>query len=435
MKKISLAELGITNDGISKEVHKVVRVLQENGYAAFLVGGAVRDMLLGYAPKDFDVATAARPEEIKKLFRRAWIIGKRFRMVHVRERNQLIEVATFRQAPQRSGAAERTLLTTDNVFGTVEEDAYRRDITMNSLLLDPLEKYVYDYTGGLKDIERRCMRIIGKADVRYHEDPVRMIRILRLAAKLDCSIDEASLCPIRKHAHLLEQIVHTRLLEETIKVFFSKASCKCMNMFIEHGVIEYLFPHLCNYDEEQTAFWQFALNYTDRLNRANERVSLSYVISALFWPQVAKQWKEHTTGGGKPSMELMHELFTGSGIEENPILSRVIRSKVWEVFSYQVRFQRLMKKRRASSLNISYGARKALNFLRLRNEVDEINDEMPNWWEEFFYADNKDDKRSFERQTTSTPRRKRKAKSAPSENDKSSEHSDNASPAQDTSSD
>lgn len=404
MEKVAIAELGIDTSGISKAVISVVKELQDKGFTAYLVGGAVRDLLLGYAPKDFDVATNARPEQIKRIFRRAWIIGKRFRIVHVRIKNQLIEVTTFRKKPKPSKSNRQGMIQHDNVFGSIQEDAYRRDITMNALFLDPTAKCVIDYTGGLADIKKRQLRIIGKPALRYQEDPVRMIRILRLAGKLDCSIDKASLAPIAKQAHLLEQIVQARLLEEIIKVIFSKAACECFELLNQHGITKYLFPHMRYLTtEEQNNFWQTALSNTDRLNRANKRVSLSYVVSALFWPVIAQKWQEHIRHG-RPNMDTMYELFIQSGIEDNPILSRIIRSKVLEIFEYQVRFENYYNRRKALSIHTGYSLDKALNFLRLRNETDEIPEEIPLWWEEFVAADKQT------RQTLVPPKRKRRSK-------------------------
>lgn len=388
MTRMCAKELGINFNGISPAAMQVTQTLQDKGYhQTYLVGGAVRDLLLGHSPKDFDVATSATPEEVRKAFRRAWIIGKRFRLVHVRIKNQVIEVSTFRKTPKASSHKENGLLTEDNTYGNVQEDAYRRDITMNSLMLDPLKKYVYDYTGGLTDLRARRLRIIGTPGVRYREDPVRMLRILRLAAKLNCSIDEKSLAPIKDLASLLSDIVPSRLWEEVIKVVFSPATGKSFQLFQEHAILAHLFPHLSNFQPEQMDFWKTALNNADQISSSGKRVSLTYVVSALFWPAIANRWRD-AVAAKKADMNVMHELFSASGIERNNILTRVIRGKVWEIWEHQARFHRHYNKRKALSLKRGYVATKSLDFLRLRNETGDVGDDLANWWGKLIPADN-----------------------------------------------
>jgi poly(A) polymerase len=195
---------GLAREAISPAAAKVCAVLREAGFSAYVVGGAVRDLLLGIAPKDFDIATDARPEQIKPLFRRALVIGRRFRLVHVMMGPETVEVSTFRAAdPQTSEKDEHGRVLRDNVFGTQEEDARRRDFSVNALYYDPSTEEVVDFHGGLADLKKRLMRVIGDPETRYREDPVRMLRAVRLAAKLGLTLDSATREPIRRLAPLM----------------------------------------------------------------------------------------------------------------------------------------------------------------------------------------------------------------------------------------
>src|SRR5215207_312484 len=198
---------GLAREAISPTAAKVCAVLREAGFSAYVVGGAVRDLLLGIAPKDFDIATDARPEQVRPLFRRAIIIGRRFRLVHVMLGPETVEVSTFRSAdadPAEKDEHGRVLR--DNVFGTQEEDARRRDFTVNALYYDPANEEVVDFHGGLADLKKRLMRVIGDPEVRYREDPVRMLRAVRLAAKLGLTLDAETREPIRDMAPLMERV-------------------------------------------------------------------------------------------------------------------------------------------------------------------------------------------------------------------------------------
>ena len=230
---IPLRELNIDTNKIHQDGIDVVKTLQRKGYQAYLVGGAVRDLLLGLEPKDYDVATSATPEQVKRLFRRAWIIGRRFRLVSVCLRKEIIEVSTFRKAPNKQSILASGQVYEDNIFGTVEEDAYRRDLTINALMLDPVKMQVLDYVNGIKDIKNLSLKIIGNSEQRYNEDPVRMMRVLRLSAKLGCTVTPLSLRPLRKLAPLLNKIPPARLFDEFKKLIFSKMASKAFKILLE----------------------------------------------------------------------------------------------------------------------------------------------------------------------------------------------------------
>jgi len=206
---------GLRREALSQSALKVCDVLREAGYSASVVGGAVRDLLLEITPKDYDVATDARPEQVKPLFRRALIIGRRFRLVHVMLGQETVEVSTFRAADANTAEKdEHGRVLRDNVFGTQEEDARRRDFTINALYFDPATEEIIDYHGGLADLKKRVLRMIGDATTRFREDPVRMLRAVRLAAKLGLSIEAGTRAPIRRLAPLIEHVPPARVFDE-----------------------------------------------------------------------------------------------------------------------------------------------------------------------------------------------------------------------------
>ena len=214
---------GVRRESISPAANKVCAVLQENGHKAYVVGGAVRDIIVGQVPKDFDVATSATPEEVRALFRRSRIIGRRFKIVHVMSGPETIEVSTFRamQAAESTETDEHGRVLRDNVFGSMAEDATRRDFTVNALYYDPSNETVIDYHHGVADLQQKTLRMIGDPRVRYREDPVRMLRAARLGAKLGLSIDPAARAPTPEMAELLRNVPPARLLEEVAPLLLS----------------------------------------------------------------------------------------------------------------------------------------------------------------------------------------------------------------------
>src|SRR5947207_9051437 len=217
MERVLREKHGLSRNAISPSAAKVCTVLREAGFSGYVVGGAVRDLLLGIEPKDFDIATDARPEQVKPLFRRALIIGRRFRLLHVMLGPETVEVSTFRATdPDTAEKDEHGRVLRDNVFGTQAEDARRRDFTVNALYFDPATEEVVDFHGGLADLKKRMLRVIGDPVTRYREDPVRMLRGVRLAAKLGLTLDPATREPIRSLAPLMERVPPARLFDEKI---------------------------------------------------------------------------------------------------------------------------------------------------------------------------------------------------------------------------
>jgi poly(A) polymerase len=280
---------GVARERLTPSAAKVCTVLREAGFQSYVVGGAVRDLLLGITPKDFDIATDARPEQVRPLFRRAIIIGRRFRLVHVMLGPETVEVSTFRSAdadPAEKDEHGRVLR--DNVFGTQEEDARRRDFTVNALYYDPATEEVVDFHGGLADLKKRVMRVIGDPRARYREDPVRMLRAVRLAAKLGLTIDRESREPIREMAPLMERVPPARLFDEMLKLLLSGHASACLRQLREVGLHQGLLPLLDVILEQPLGerFVTLALAQTDERVLGGRPVSPAFLFAALLWHEV-----------------------------------------------------------------------------------------------------------------------------------------------------
>jgi poly(A) polymerase len=283
----------ISRKDISPNALRVLYRLRDAGYAGYLVGGAVRDLLVGGNPKDFDVATSATPEEVRHLFRNSRLIGRRFRIVHVVFGREIIEVATFR-ANVDDGSGDRQLheggrLLRDNVFGTIEDDAIRRDFTANALYYAIEDFSVRDYTGGFQDVENRLLKLIGDPEQRYREDPVRMLRAIRLAAKLGFGIDEATAAPIPELAPLLREAAPARLFEECLKLFLSGYAVEGFLGLERHGLLPALLPETAaalksNRSGALRRMLIEGLRGTDVRVANGEPVSPAFLFALLLWP-------------------------------------------------------------------------------------------------------------------------------------------------------
>ena len=283
----------ISRKDISPNALRVLYRLRDAGHEAYLVGGAVRDLLVGGHPKDFDVATSATPDEVKHLFRNCRLIGRRFRLAHVVFGREIIEVATFR-ANVDDGSGDRQLheggrLLRDNVYGTIEDDAVRRDFTANALYYTTEDFSVRDYTGGFQDVRNRVLRLIGDPEQRYREDPVRMLRAVRLAAKLGFDIDEASATPLARLAPLLAEAAPARLFEECLKLFLSGHAVESFLGLERHGLLPALFPESAaalasNRSGALRRMLLEGLRGTDARVSADEPVSPAFLFALLLWP-------------------------------------------------------------------------------------------------------------------------------------------------------
>src|SRR5512141_1795012 len=283
-------EHGINPALVSNNAIRVTQTLQEAGFKAFLVGGAVRDLLLGIKPKDFDIATNATPEEIKPLFRRAFIIGRRFRLVHVLVGAETIEVSTFRAAKDVSEpeSDEHGRILSDNVYGKQADDAVRRDFTVNALYYDPIGEQIWDYLGSLKDVKARQLRLIGDPETRFREDPVRMLRAVRLSAKLDLTIPPKTRAPIKQLAPLLSNVPPSRLFDEMLKLLLSGHALATMTALRRDGLHHGMLPLLDIVLEQPMGqrFVELALADTDERVRDGKPVSPSFLFAMLLWHEV-----------------------------------------------------------------------------------------------------------------------------------------------------
>jgi len=283
VRRLDASEHGLTAERVSPNAIDVTAKLQEAGYAGLLVGGCVRDLLLGHTPKDFDVATNATPEEVRDLFRRSRLVGRRFRIAHVRYGRELIEVSTFRQAvaddaDERAHSAAGMILR-DNVYGTLEEDAFRRDFTINALYYDPQTEEILDYVGGLEDLESGHLRFIGDAATRVREDPVRALRAIRFQAKLDCELDpEISAC-LPEAAAALEEVPAARLFDEVQKILMSGQAGQAWRFLVATPLRAALFPGC---DPEDPLVPRAMRNTDDRIQQ-DKPVTPGFLLAVLLW--------------------------------------------------------------------------------------------------------------------------------------------------------
>ena len=376
----------MSRKAVSTAALRVCDTLAERGFGAYVVGGAVRDVLLGIEPKDFDVATDARPEQIKPLFRRAMIIGRRFRLVHVMMGPETIEVSTFRAADNESAERdEHGRVLRDNVFGTLEEDARRRDFTVNALYFDCKTGEVIDYHGGLADLKKRTLRMIGDPETRFREDPVRMLRAVRLAAKLGLTIDGATRAPIKRMASLLENVPPPRLFEEMLKLLLSGHASACLRQLRAEGLHKGLLPLLDVILEQPLGerFVTLALAQTDERVRSDRPVSPAFLFAALLWHEVLAAWKAHEKRGERrmPALDAaMDEVLDAQS--GKLAITRRLTATMREVWALQARFEERSGQRPYRLLEAPR-FRMAYDFLALRAASGEVPAELESWWRAF----------------------------------------------------
>ena len=274
--------------------------LHKAGFEAYLVGGAVRDSLLGFEPKDFDVATNAHPEEVCDLFRNSRLIGRRFKLVHVRFGREIIEVATFRadHNGQSEGAAvsDEGRILRDNVYGELVDDVWRRDFTINALYYNIADFSIVDYVGGVEDLEKKRLRLIGDARIRYCEDPMRLLRAIRFAAKLSVEIDADTNAAFEEFGHLLKDIAPARMFDEVIKLFHSGSGNRAFELLQEYGLMQTLFPALEGLEQvgmkdDAIRMIANATRNTDQRVAAEKSVTPAFVFAALLWHAQLKAYK------------------------------------------------------------------------------------------------------------------------------------------------
>ncbi|MCX7219418.1 MAG: polynucleotide adenylyltransferase PcnB, partial [Burkholderiales bacterium] len=340
-KVLSAKEHGIDPKLLSSNAIRVTSTLQENGFKAFVVGGAVRDLLLGVKPKDFDIATNATPEQVKRLFRRAFIIGRRFQIVHVMFGQDLLEVTTFRgPATEAAPKDEHGRVLRDNTFGEQHEDAVRRDFTINAMYYDPASQTVLDYHGGIADIRKKTLRIIGVPEARYREDPVRMLRVVRFAAKLQFTIDAATSAPIAVMAPLINNVPSARVFDEMLKLLMSGHAMACLQQLRKAGLHHGLMPLLDVVLEQPMGekFVTLALASTDERIQQGKPVSPGFLFASLLWHQVLEKWNAYIAAGefSIPALHLAAD-YVRNAQSDALALQRKIGSDIRDIWAMQPR--------------------------------------------------------------------------------------------------
>ncbi len=374
---------------------QVTQRLQAAGFRAFIVGGAVRDLLLAFKPKDFDVATDAPPEAVKPLFRRAYIIGRRFRLVHVHVGGETIEVSTFR-APQGDDAVdEHGRLLSDNVYGTQAEDAARRDFTINALYFDPATEEIWDYVGGVPDVRKRRLKLIGPPTTRYREDPVRMLRAVRLAAKLGIGIEAKTAAPIVKLAPLIQNVPPARVFDEMQKLLLSGHATESLKSLRAHGLSHGLLPLLDVVVEQPLGqrFVELALASTDERVRDERGVSPAFLFATLLWHEVLATWTAAKARGERPIPALYDAMDSVLERQAKQIaIPRRFEATIKEIWSLQPRFEQRSGQRPFRLLEHPR-YRAGWDFLDLRAKSGELEGDLADlaeWWDRFARASSDD---------------------------------------------
>jgi poly(A) polymerase len=413
---IPRSQHSISRAGISPNALKVLYRLKEAGFQGFLVGGAVRDLLLGITPKDFDVATNALPEDVRRLFRNCRLIGRRFRLAHVHFGSEIIEVATFRAAaaPEREagedgdgdqeseaagsegagiapGDSEHRAfdqtgrILRDNIYGTIEEDVWRRDFAANGLYYNIDDFSIWDFVDGVSDVRARRLKLIGDPETRYREDPVRMLRAVRFAAKLDFSIELGTEAPIGKLAYLLDGVPPARLFDECLKLFLSGFGAKSYQLLKRYGLFEHLFPMsaaafaLPPYAYAQEML-ERGLQNTDERIAADKAVTPTFLFAVLLWSAVLRELNERQAGPAPDLALLMQACDTVLRAQQSRVsIPRRFAIPMRELLMLQPRFNR---RHGVKSLSLLQHPRfrAAYDFLLLRAQVGVADPELAKWW-------------------------------------------------------
>ncbi len=398
---ISRSEHTVSRANISDNAIKVLHRLHKGGYQSFLVGGCVRDLLLRHQPKDFDVATDASPEEVRKLFRNCRLIGRRFRLAHIHFGREIIEVATFRATHEeladdddRGQTDEVGRILRDNRYGRLEDDVWRRDFTANALYYT-LDGYsIWDFVGGVEDIEQRVLRVIGDPETRYREDPVRMLRAVRFAAKLDFSIDDPSEAPLWDLGHLLKDVPPARLYDEIIKIFLAGRAVESFRLLEHYHLLGHLFPALAAELETDTdgQFRKLLLEglvTTDRRVASEKPVTAFFLFAVLLWAPIKKHF-EKLHSKGMPPIPAMQQAVEDIVKAQQSHISVPRRTTIpmKEMLALQSRFN---MRKGVRSLRFLHHPRfrAAYDFMLLRAASGGFEADAAQWWTDIQLADDK----------------------------------------------
>ena len=417
---IPRAEHNLSRSNISENALKVLYRLKNAGYQAYLVGGGVRDLLLGREPKDFDVATDAHPEQVRKVFRNCRLIGRRFRLAHVHFGRDIIEVATFRGGhaeDEGDGDGERWIengmIVRDNVYGSLEEDALRRDFTVNALYYNIADFSVVDQVGGMADLQAGQLRLIGDPQQRYREDPVRMLRAVRFAGKLGFSIAPGTERPLSELGHLLGEVPSARLFDELLKLFHGGAALDSFEKLRRYGLFTHLFPDteasLARQENDfPITFVSRGLANTDQRILEDKPVTPAFLFAVMLWEPVRLRFNELLSGDLGPTEAML--LAAGEiSARQQPIVAipKRFALPMREIWHLQKRFEQRSGKRPYRLLTHPR-FRAAYDFLALRAAAGEVETEVVDWWKEFQSVDPKGRGRMTEPSQAKRRRRRRR---------------------------
>lgn len=417
-QRLTRKEHDISRKDISENTLKVLYRLKKHGYQAYLVGGGVRDLLLGKHPKDFDVVTNALPEEIRKVFANCRLIGRRFRLAHVHFGREIIEVATFRKyvehAHEDVAHSEAGLILRDNVYGSLEEDAWRRDFTVNALYYNIADFSVMDFTGGIQDLKAKRLRMIGDTQARYREDPVRMLRAIRFAAKLDFQLSPELVKPIPELKALITHVPSARLFEEMMKLFHSGAAQKAFELLIKYDLFGLIFPQTQACLEDKTyptqALLEAVFANTDRRIAEDKTITPVFILAALLWHPILKRAQAYVDDGMKlfpARLKAIEECLSEQ--LKRISMPRRIAYGAREVWVLQQRMFNPHGKR-AERLIQEPRFKAAFDFLLLRSQAGEPVSDLAHWWESYLQSDEGERKRLVRNISPSGKSKKQKKK-------------------------
>jgi poly(A) polymerase len=371
-KKIS-NQYSLNNKSIPSFVLEVIRKLQQYDFQAYMVGGCIRDLFLNIQPKDFDIATNAHPDQVTAIFKNSRIIGRRFKIVHVRIDRQIIEVSTFRKKPSEVNKL-RNGVVQDNAFGTIEEDAQRRDFTMNAIFYDPINNHLFDPFNGKKDIENKNINFIGNPEQRINEDPVRLLRAIRFHAKLEFNLG-LTLGKIKKFVPLLDNIPYSRIFDEMMKFFLTGHAKKSIFVLKEYQLLDLFFPFLSNHSLDKNSLLIHGMNNTDSRVKADKTVNPGFLMAVILWDAFNHSLKNNDS---KLTLDTQIKHFFNKTDPNIFIHNRFIKyiSEIWRL---QPRFTKL-KTRSVYRLSNHPRFRAAYDFLLLRCSSDQEEKRYGEWW-------------------------------------------------------
>ncbi|MEN9391310.1 MAG: RNA-poly(A) polymerase [Pseudomonadota bacterium] len=400
-KIIAASSLGVSNTKISHDALFVIEQLQKNNYDGYIVGGGIRDILLGKTPKDFDVVTNAKPEAVRKIFRRnSVIIGRRFKIVHVLFDNinpvfffnnrpiierHIIEISTYRSSKvHKHNLNEHGKIVEDNNYGTQEEDAFRRDFTINSLFYDPIKEIIIDYTHGIEDVKNKTLRIIGDPKERYTEDPVRILRAIRLAVKLGLQIEKKSAAPFAKFKQLLCNENKWRMYEEMLKICLSGESLKCINALREIRLPYKVFPLFDKlfFKHEADAFALKILEKTDNRLKETNDVSIIFIFSGLLWSMVEEDYSNNYKNGMTKYNALIASIEQHAAFINLLGVTKNIFYAVKDVWTLQIKLEIPQPKNVAKTV-LDSRFRQAWHLYTMRHEFQQVDTNIFTWWNKY----------------------------------------------------